>query len=335
MRDKKLLVLLAMSIFMALPAQVSGEGSRFSYRFSAVSADQIFDAAQVIANRYTGIYTIQNIDAESRRLNLFVDYYSTELIVTITSVAEMVTLFDIEASGSQANSRDETIKTFVLFLEGEVKTLQENNLQGVRIDNFAALRNSLIGKNVRARISLPAWSQGGELLRFPPGRNVKPTEIATITEVLLCFEYPVAEMSCSETSRRARTILVLLFNGAQPRPKPPAARQVVLSGTGEGRATIVWESIICLFGTVLDCMSTQQRQQMRLQERAMQTTVRESRQDRLDTERREAERAYKDAGPEIAIWLDVFANQDGKIVLTHKQMTDLIGRFVSVVDSEQ
>lgn len=334
MRDKKLLVLLAMSIFMALPAQVSGEGSRFSYRFSAVSADQIFDAAQVIANRYTGIYTIQNIDAESRRLNLFVDYYSTELIVTITDVAEMVTLLDIEASGSQANSRDETIKTFVLFLEGEVKTLQENNLHGVSIDNFSALRNSLIGKNVRARISLPVWSQGEELLRFPPGRNLKPTEMATITEVLLCFEYPAAEMSCSETSRRARTILVLLLNGAEPRPKPPAARQIVPIGYS-GAGGDLLDSIYCLFGGVLDCMEAQQRQQMRLQERAMQGTVRESMQDRLDAERREAERAYKDAGPEIAIWLDVFAREDGKIVLTQEQLTNLISRFVSVVDSEQ
>lgn len=128
---------------------------------------------------------------------------------------------------------------------------------------FARIRKVLVGQNVISKMALPVWQQPGGDMAFPPsGSKAKPGENLTITDVLACSAYPVRNVAfdCgSDPGVRHRNIVIVLFNGSQPRTLPSAPPSGGNQGSG---LSDVMNQLTCVFGRAVDCIAANQRQQL-------------------------------------------------------------------------
>jgi len=137
---------------------------------------------------------------------------------------------------------------------------------------FGSFRKSLIGINVIARTALPVWLE-------PDGETVFPTAFSkartgdalTITNIVLCGRYPVREIEseCGTEPVGDRLVVVVLFNGAQPRLLPSSPP--VQGGDTSAAFGDTLDSLVCIFGRAIDCVQANQRTNVRELERLQGT----------------------------------------------------------------
>jgi membrane-associated protease RseP (regulator of RpoE activity) len=141
---------------------------------------------------------------------------------------------------------------------------------------FASFRSSLIGVNEVARTALPVWLEPNGETVFPTAFSKARTgDTLTITNIVLCGRYPVREIAseCGTEAVGNRLVVVVLFNGAQPRLLP-SPRPVQGGNTATAFGNML-DSFVCIFGKAIDCIQANQRTDIRELE-GLQSTMQHS-----------------------------------------------------------
>jgi hypothetical protein len=297
--------------------------------FHNVNLKQLFDiAAQVAKDQFASVKVKEN----QKRIQIFDKDRLVGHRVTIKqNQAGGADVVD-EARGYWAISiwtkRGAVEKSVAVFFDSLERALAATAKKGepAKVQGLGALRKEMIGTNVRARIALPAWQAADGTLAFPPGRTAKPNEVATITDIVLCSEYPAGEPkwgdeSCGYEPKGDRTIVVFLLNGASVRNAvgtPTIKSQNPFAG---GTSFLLW--VDCAMGRLLSCTNAQLADQRLAQEETKQEIAKS----RDELQRLEQERRFRDSGPEIAIWLPT----DKVEQLTQEDVKEALSRFVEPV----
>lgn len=190
------------------------------------------------------------------------------------------------------------------------KERETNRRSWVMLAEVAEILGSpLVGRNVEARLYLPAWIMNSGDTQFPPGKSIKPGELATVTSLGVYSQYPIPperpaeQFYCRESTGCSTPVLVILLNGAQPRPQPATPQTGVDSGRRGDFADSLsetYDTVVSATGGLLDQIAANQRRARREAEREQEKTE----QERARTKQQELDRAYSESGPEIVIWMD-------------------------------
>jgi hypothetical protein len=189
----------------------------------------------------------------------------------------------------------------------------------VRVEDFNALKDQLYGKNAETRLSLPLWIGRDARMIFPPGKTAKPSEIVTITAVLLCRDYPAPE-SCGVEG----DVLVLLLDGAQPRPRKPDGALFNSSNSTDNVVTTL-NTLSCMLGTAFDCALARQDNRA-IEQRQTSDRAANSAAEQVQLEQ---ERRYNESGPEIAILLSSL-QQDADGLIKNRTILDFVGKYLTI-----
>ncbi|MFB3921977.1 MAG: hypothetical protein ACE145_09655 [Terriglobia bacterium] len=297
--------------------------------FHNVNLQQLFDlTAQVAKAQFASV----KVKESQKRIQIFDKDRIVSHRVTIKQNHPGVSEVVDEARGywamtvrTKRGAVEESLEVFFEFLERALAATAKKS-EPAKVQGLDALRKEMIGTNVRARIALPAWQAGDGTLAFPPGRTTKPNEVATITEIVLCSEYPAGEPkwgdeSCGYEPKGDRTIVVFLLNGATIRKAlgtPTIKSQNPFAG---GASFLLW--VDCAMGRLLSCTNAQFAEQ-RLAEEETRLEIARSRD---ELQRLEEVRNFRDSGPEVAIWLPADTSEPIK----GETIREAVARFVAPV----
>jgi hypothetical protein len=308
--------------------------------YSQVTSEQVVAALVRLGEKLADNYSVIQIGTDPNSLTLKDLTRKVTLKVGVKQNSLYQAQVGVRATcdpGSPCNSDhlDQAVRMFFVFLSVEISEVRGSpSKPQIGEVQFESMRRQLIGNNIEARLSLPLWIGKDGALHFPPGRTLKPNELATITNVLLCSQYPAKSPDdCGPKPSSGRTLLVVLLNGAQLR-LIPVQNQAGRSDGSWGGVFSVLDSLTCVFGGALDCIQAQQRQQ----QRAMEGTRAEIESARLDAERRETERAYREnVGPEIVF--EIPAVQEVPLedvsAKTIERIMETLNRYVRLIKTDQ
>lgn len=298
-------------------------------QFNNMNLQQLVDLAAQVAKEQFGSVKVK---AKEKKIQIFDRERLVGHRVTIkgndaggADVVDEARGYWVLSVSTKRGAVEKSVAVFFDSLEGAVKAVTVRR-EPAKVQGFEALRKGLIGTNVRAKLALPAWQGGDGTLAFPPGRTAKPNEVATITDVVLCSEYPAGDPkwgreSCGSDPEGDRTIVVFLLNGATVRNAvgtPTIKSQNAFAG---GTSFLLW--VDCALGRLLSCTNAQLADQRLAQEQTKQEIAKS----REESQRLEEERRFRDSGPEIAIWLPA----DKSEPITEETVRKALARFVEPV----
>lgn len=211
---------------------------------------------------------------------------------------------------------------YVLYLLDNLETCQN-----ATPSPFASFRRSLIGVNAVARTALPVWLESNGETVFPTAFSKARTgDTLTITNIVFCGRYPVRkiESECGTEPVGDRLLVVVLFNGAQPRLLPSSPP--VQGGNSAAAFGDTLDSLVCIFGRAIDCIQANQRTDVRELERLQSTMEHSSAEASWGMSELQK---FEQTGPEIAFQMssrDFSTQADLSAVIR-----DHLSRFVEIV----
>lgn len=253
------------------PPRAQGAGQPFVQAYSNVTTEQAWNAAAAAARdvQDTASHIIAMVYEGKIEFEQHVGRKAVGFRVSIARAADgqaEITAVPYQINGhglADENYINSVAENFFAFADKEVENCLTDARNSVLSARFSAVRRSLIGKNAIARTALPVWLEPNGETTFPAAfSRATPGNSLTITNIVLCTQYPAkVESECSTQAVVDRNIMVLLFNGAQPRLLP-SPRPVQLSNTGASFGDIL-DSFVCAFGSAISCVQANEQMNTR------------------------------------------------------------------------
>jgi PDZ domain/PEGA domain len=274
---KSLAPICVLVTLLALPTLAQDTPQPFAKSYVDITTEQAWNAAAIAAQELSGI--AKNV---TRKTNTseekveFVQYFAgfptgkaVRFKVGIARTADgriqiAATPTGIKAAHLPSKEQVELLANqFFGFVDREVGFYwSKATSQNAMPSPFASFRSSLIGVNEVARTALPVWLEPNGETVFPTAFSKARTgDALTITNIVLCGRYPVREIAseCGTEAVGNRLVVVVLFNGAQPRVLP---RPVQGGNTATAFGNML-DSFVCIFGKAIDCIQANQRTDIR------------------------------------------------------------------------
>lgn len=280
-----------MTTVLALPTFSQDTAQPFAKSYIDITAEQAWSAAAIAAQELSGVAknVTRKTDASNEKVE-FAQYFvgfptgkGVRFKVGVSQTADgrvqiAATPTGIKTARFPRREQVESLANqFFTLVDREVGVYwgKATSLSAMP-SPFASIRSSLIGVNEVARTALPVWLEPNGETVFPTAfSKAKTGDALTITNIVVCGRYPVREIAseCGTEAVGNRLVVVVLFNGAQPRVLP--GPRPVQGGNAAAAFGNMLDSFVCSFGKAIDCIQANQRTNIRELER-LQSTMQHS-----------------------------------------------------------